>query len=492
MLAVAGAGRAPGRPPPRRRGRGGRGVDVGAGSRTSGSALAILNPRSRRSPAARQRGSSGARPPSADLVAAHQAQLGRKSDGRDAGGSCPRPPRCSTGPDGRGAAVPVRTARGRPAASVAGIARGAGYGARSRATIRGDQRRPHIPTDGRGRCGRYRVGAVRQPEAVASYPESVPVQERVVLERDGVARPRRRPRGAGGRAGRRPPGPPPGRGRSTRSTTSCSPTTRSVPPSCGAGPRATAWCWPGATPTPVDDADVVAKRPLDRVASTRCWSATAGRPGELRLLRHARVGDGLPAGRGRDPAPGVPAPPRPGRHRRGRRVAPDRLLALRRLPVLHRARPAAEHPLPRAPTTGPPSSSRPACTPAWTSTSTRSGSRRWSPSELVADCFELARDIRVLDMRASPYDLTDAGLRAGPRRDAGGQAEYVAAQRDFAERGAPLRQRLDRRVRAATSDGLLTRMLCERSRRRPARWVRWHRWQCRPSEGPPSSRASER
>ena len=28
------------------------------------------------------------------------------------------------------------------------------------------------------------------------------------------------------------------------------------------------------------------------------------------------------------------------------------------------------------------------------------------PSELVADCFELARDVRVLDMRASPHDLS--------------------------------------------------------------------------------------
>ena len=64
------------------------------------------------------------------------------------------------------------------------------------------------------------------------------------------------------------------------------------------------------------------------------------------------------------------------------------------------------------------------------------------PSELVADCFELARDIRVLDMRASPYDLSRARLRARARRDAEGKQEYAAAQRAFAERGAPLRQRL--------------------------------------------------
>jgi hypothetical protein len=63
-------------------------------------------------------------------------------------------------------------------------------------------------------------------------------------------------------------------------------------------------------------------------------------------------------------------------------------------------------------------------------------------SELVADCFELARDIRVLDMRASPYDLTDLGYDPVRVETAEGKQEYVRAQRAFAERGAPLRQRL--------------------------------------------------
>ncbi len=63
-------------------------------------------------------------------------------------------------------------------------------------------------------------------------------------------------------------------------------------------------------------------------------------------------------------------------------------------------------------------------------------------SDLVADCFELARDIRVLDMRASPYDL--AGLGYSPVRieTAEGKQEYVAAQRRFAERARPLRARI--------------------------------------------------
>jgi hypothetical protein len=63
-------------------------------------------------------------------------------------------------------------------------------------------------------------------------------------------------------------------------------------------------------------------------------------------------------------------------------------------------------------------------------------------SELVADCFELARDIRVLDMRAAPYDLTDLGVEPVRIETPEGKQEYAAAQRSFAERGEPLRRRL--------------------------------------------------
>ena len=64
------------------------------------------------------------------------------------------------------------------------------------------------------------------------------------------------------------------------------------------------------------------------------------------------------------------------------------------------------------------------------------------PSELVADCFELARDIRVLDMRAAPYDLRDLGVEPLLVETPEGKQEYAAAQRAFAERSAPLRARL--------------------------------------------------
>ena len=63
-------------------------------------------------------------------------------------------------------------------------------------------------------------------------------------------------------------------------------------------------------------------------------------------------------------------------------------------------------------------------------------------SELVADCFALAREIRELDMRASPYDLTELGYEPVRIETEAGRAAYVAAQRAFAERAAPLRERL--------------------------------------------------
>ena len=64
------------------------------------------------------------------------------------------------------------------------------------------------------------------------------------------------------------------------------------------------------------------------------------------------------------------------------------------------------------------------------------------PSELVVDCFALARDIRVLDMRAAPYDLADLGYEPVPVETAEGKRCYAAAQAEFAQRGAPLRARL--------------------------------------------------
>ena len=64
------------------------------------------------------------------------------------------------------------------------------------------------------------------------------------------------------------------------------------------------------------------------------------------------------------------------------------------------------------------------------------------PSDLVMDCFDLARDIRALDMRAAPYDLSALGYEPVRIETPDGKAEYVRLQRTYAERGHVLRQHL--------------------------------------------------
>lgn len=66
----------------------------------------------------------------------------------------------------------------------------------------------------------------------------------------------------------------------------------------------------------------------------------------------------------------------------------------------------------------------------------------FAPSELVADCFALAWDIREVDMRASPYDVHPLGLASIPVETAAGRADYEALQRTFTARADPLRTQL--------------------------------------------------
>lgn len=63
-------------------------------------------------------------------------------------------------------------------------------------------------------------------------------------------------------------------------------------------------------------------------------------------------------------------------------------------------------------------------------------------SDLTADCFALAREVRAVDMRASPYDFQELGYAPIAIETAEGRAEYVEHQRDFAARGEVLRRRL--------------------------------------------------
>lgn len=64
------------------------------------------------------------------------------------------------------------------------------------------------------------------------------------------------------------------------------------------------------------------------------------------------------------------------------------------------------------------------------------------PGELALDCFELAVDVRLLDMQASPYDLGAYGQPAVTVETPEGRAEYARRQRALADRGAVLRARL--------------------------------------------------
>lgn len=61
-------------------------------------------------------------------------------------------------------------------------------------------------------------------------------------------------------------------------------------------------------------------------------------------------------------------------------------------------------------------------------------------SELLLDCFEMACAARELDMRASPYDLSEYGYEPVRIETPAGRAEYVRAQAALAERAAELRR----------------------------------------------------
>lgn len=64
------------------------------------------------------------------------------------------------------------------------------------------------------------------------------------------------------------------------------------------------------------------------------------------------------------------------------------------------------------------------------------------PGTVLLDAFELARDIRTLDMEASPYDLSAWGYGSVAIETPEGKAVYVARQRALSARGQALRQRL--------------------------------------------------
>jgi hypothetical protein len=63
-------------------------------------------------------------------------------------------------------------------------------------------------------------------------------------------------------------------------------------------------------------------------------------------------------------------------------------------------------------------------------------------SEMLLDCSELAAAAREIDMRASPYDLSEYGYAPIAVEDPAGRAEYVRCQKAIAARAETLREAL--------------------------------------------------
>lgn len=63
-------------------------------------------------------------------------------------------------------------------------------------------------------------------------------------------------------------------------------------------------------------------------------------------------------------------------------------------------------------------------------------------SDIVADAFELALEIRKVDMRASPYDMGTYGLEPIKVETPAGRQQYRELQQEFYLRCQPVRQRL--------------------------------------------------
>ena len=70
-----------------------------------------------------------------------------------------------------------------------------------------------------------------------------------------------------------------------------------------------------------------------------------------------------------------------------------------------------------------------------------------APGELLLDALRAAFTAREIDMRSSPYDLSQWGLNPIPVETPHGRAEFVAFQRAWITRTQALRSRYLRAVR---------------------------------------------
>lgn len=69
-------------------------------------------------------------------------------------------------------------------------------------------------------------------------------------------------------------------------------------------------------------------------------------------------------------------------------------------------------------------------------------------SDLLWKCFQLTKDVRELDMRASPYDLAEYHLSPIKIETIQGREEYEQLQRNLSQRAEPLRAELISQLKA--------------------------------------------
>lgn len=81
----------------------------------------------------------------------------------------------------------------------------------------------------------------------------------------------------------------------------------------------------------------------------------------------------------------------------------------------------------------------------------------WIGSDLLWECFELALELRVLDMQAGPYDLSAIGFEPVRVETAAGRAEYQQRQRALSSRSSELRNRLIDAVAAVVTEATRAR-----------------------------------
>ena len=66
----------------------------------------------------------------------------------------------------------------------------------------------------------------------------------------------------------------------------------------------------------------------------------------------------------------------------------------------------------------------------------------WISSDLLLETLFFAIEAREIDMRASPYDLSDYGYPAIPIETPEGRREYETHQLALYQKGLPLREKL--------------------------------------------------